>query len=57
MGMQVEEAPEDALPKCPSCSRDLDTIWVKTKGLGIVQQKQVIMCPHCRVCSGTGPFD
>lgn len=55
--MQVEEAPEDALPKCPSCSRDLDTIWVKTKGLGIVQQKQVIMCPHCRVCSGTGPFD
>ena len=51
-GMRIEKAPEDAVPICPHCKGELRTVWIKTKGLGIIGQKQVLMCPHCRAFLG-----
>ncbi len=56
MEMKVEEAPETATPKCPSCKGVLDRVWIWKKGLGILEQKQLIMCPHCEVVLGYGVF-
>ena len=53
-GIEVEEAPSGIVPKCPHCGEVLGKIWIKTKGLGIVEQKQVILCPHCEVFLGYG---
>ena len=50
----VEAAPDDVLPKCPACSQELGTIWLKTKGLGVIEQKQIALCPHCHVMLGYG---
>ena len=55
-GMKIEEAPPDAIPKCPHCKEDLRKIWIKTKGLGFIEQKQIILCPHCRAFLGYGTF-
>ena len=55
-GIKVEEAPSNVVPKCPHCSELLDKIWIKTKGLGIVEQKQIIICPHCEAFLGYGSF-
>jgi hypothetical protein len=44
-GIAIEEAPKAVVPKCPKCERRLDRIWIKTKGTGFVEQKQIIMCP------------
>jgi len=53
-GFRVETAPPDAVPRCPACSEDLDVLWLKTQGTGFIEQKQVIMCPHCRAFLGYG---
>ena len=42
-----ENAPETVLPKCPFCKSALDKFWVMKKGLGIFQQRQIIICPKC----------
>jgi hypothetical protein len=55
-GMKLEEAPPGAVPKCPKCEKRLETVWIKTKGTGIVEQKQIIMCPYCQVLLGYGTF-
>lgn len=52
--IEFEEAPEGVDPRCPHCENDLDTIWVKRKGLGFIQQQQVMICPHCRSFLGYG---
>jgi hypothetical protein len=56
MEMKVEDAPERATPKCPHCEQRLDRIWIWKKGIGILEQKQVIMCPHCEAFLGYGVF-
>jgi uncharacterized protein with PIN domain len=43
----LEEAPPDKFPKCPYCNKELEAIWVKSSGLGIKGQKEILMCPHC----------
>jgi len=53
-GIEIEEAPKHVVPKCPKCERRLDRIWIKTKGTGIVEQKQIILCPHCECLLGYG---
>lgn len=55
-GIKLEEAPKTAVPKCPVCGKRLDTIWIKTKGSGFIEQKQIIMCPHCESLLGYGTF-
>ena len=52
--VKIEEAPKDVVPKCPKCDTELDTVWIKFKGTGIIEQKQIIMCPHCRALLGFG---
>ena len=46
--VNFEPAPADTLPRCPFCKKDLDTIWVKSSGLGIRGQKEILICPHCQ---------
>ncbi len=55
-GTMVEEAPEGAIPKCPACDKQLDKVWIKKKGIGILEQKQIIMCPYCNALLGYGVF-
>ena len=50
--VNLEEAPSDALPQCPYCRKDLETIWVKTSGLGFYGKKEILLCPHCRALLG-----
>ncbi len=52
----VEEAPEGTVPKCPYCGKELDKVWIQKKGIGILEQKQIIMCPYCRSLLGYGVF-
>jgi hypothetical protein len=54
MEVKFEKAPDDVLPKCPFCKHRLDKVWVKLKGLGILAQKQIIICPACESFLGFG---
>jgi len=56
MQVKIEEAPEKARPKCPHCQATLDTVWVMKKGLGFVQQSQILLCPKCESILGYGSF-
>jgi uncharacterized protein YbaR (Trm112 family) len=53
-GLELEEAPEHVAPVCPTCKVDLQRLWTKTRGVGGVSQKQILMCPHCRAFLGYG---
>jgi len=55
-GIRIEEAPTEVVPKCPWCGKELNTIWIKRKGLGWLEQKQIILCPHCHAFLGYGSF-
>ena len=46
---------EDLVPECPFCAADLHEVFVKTKGLGWLEGKNVLyFCPHCRKVLGFG---
>ncbi|MBD3335895.1 MAG: hypothetical protein GF355_10305 [Candidatus Eisenbacteria bacterium] len=53
-GIVLEEAPPGTVPKCPACNKSLEKLWIKKKGMGVLEQKQIIICPHCRVLLGYG---
>ena len=55
-GVKVVEAPAGEVPKCPKCEQNLDTVWAKTKGTGMVTQTQIAMCPHCEAFLGFAAF-
>ncbi len=55
-GIALEDAPENVVPKCPACERELTKVWIKKRGFGLLEQKQIIMCPHCRAFLGYGVF-
>ena len=55
-GVELEEAPETARPKCPSCTHELRKLWIKKRGLGLMEQKQIIICPECECFLGFGTF-
>ena len=46
-GVEIDEAPKEAIPVCPHCREELQSIWVKSEGAGGVGEKQILMCPHC----------
>lgn len=55
-GIELEEAPTGANPKCPFCKKQLLKLWIKKRGLGVMEQKQIIMCPYCESLLGYGVF-
>jgi DNA-directed RNA polymerase subunit RPC12/RpoP len=55
-GIRYEEAPAGKVPRCPHCGQKLHTIWIHKRGLGIIQQQQIIMCPSCEAMLGYGSF-
>ncbi len=52
--LDLEEAPADVWPICPHCKQELKVVWVKSKGLGFIEHKQFLLCPHCRCFLGFG---
>lgn len=46
--VNIEDAPADKSPRCPFCKKELETIWVKSSGLGFKGQKEILMCPYCQ---------
>jgi len=50
----MEEAPVEVFPVCPYCKAELRKIWMKRKGLGFFQQKQILLCPDCKSFLGYG---
>jgi len=55
-GVKIKDAPKEEIPKYPKCETTLEEIWLKTKGIGFVEQKQIIMCPYCKSFLGFGTF-
>ena len=55
-GVELEEAPDGVRPKCPYCKKQLEKLWIKKKGLGVLEQKQIIICPYCEALLGYGVF-
>lgn len=54
--VRIIEAPEDRLPKCPYCDKDLTEIWSKSEGLGLAGKERILMCPHCRAMLAYGAW-
>jgi len=54
--IDLVEVPEGIIPKCPFCKERLRTIWIKKKGLGVLEQNQIIICPSCETLLGYGVF-
>ena len=48
-GMVLEEAPREVVPKCPHCHQVLGKLWVKAKGVGIVELQADHHLPRVRV--------
>ena len=46
--VNIEDAPADKSPRCPFRKKELETIWVKSSGLGFKGQKEILMCPYCQ---------
>ena len=47
-GVDLREAPKDAVPICPHCAQELRELWYKSEGVGGVGEKHIVFCPHCR---------
>ena len=46
---------EDLSPLCPHCLEELAEVYVKSKGIPLVQGQNVVyFCPHCRKVLGFG---
>ena len=46
---------DDLAPLCPHCTHELSEIYMKTKGSGFVEGKNVVyFCPHCLKVLGFG---
>jgi hypothetical protein len=45
--VSFEPAPAEKFPRCPYCKQLLETIWVKTDGIGLKGKREICMCPHC----------
>jgi uncharacterized protein with PIN domain len=55
--LDLRPAPDDVWPICPHCKKEIRFLRAKTKGLGIFQRKQFLICPHCRSFLGYGSFN
>ena len=55
-GIKLEDAPPGTIPMCPYCKKRLDKMWIKKRGLGVLEQKQIVICPYCESLLGYGVF-
>ena len=45
----------DLAPICPHCTKELNEVHVRSKGIGFIEGKNVLyFCPHCRKVLGFG---
>ena len=45
----------DLTPICSHCSNELKEVYVRSKGIGFIEGKNVLyFCPHCRKVLGFG---
>jgi len=45
--VSFDSAPPNKFPRCPHCREALKTIWVKADSIGVNEQREIWMCPHC----------
>ena len=46
---------EDLVPLCPHCGQPLEEVYIKQKGLGFVEARNVVyFCPRCLKVLGFG---
>ena len=46
---------DDLVPRCPHCAQELAEVYMRTKGSGFVEGKNVMyFCPHCHKVLGFG---
>lgn len=46
---------DDLLPLCPHCDQQLPEVYVRTKGLGFIEGRNIVFfCPHCSKVLGFG---
>lgn len=46
---------DDLTPVCPHCNEGLSEVYVRSKGIGFIEAKNVLyFCPHCRKVLGFG---
>jgi len=50
------EVPEGITPEVPILQERFRTIWVKKKGLGVLEQNQIVICPSCETLFRYGVF-
>ena len=52
--IKVEEAPKGTIPKCPFCNNRLDKVWIKKKGIGILEQNKLLCARSAKHFPVTG---
>lgn len=46
---------DDLVPLCPHCGLGLHEVYMKSKGIGFIEGKNVVyFCPHCSKVLGFG---
>lgn len=46
---------DDLVPLCPHCEQELTEVYVRTKGIGYIEGRNVVFfCPHCSKVLGFG---
>lgn len=50
-GIDIEDAPDDVVPRCPACREQLTRVWVKEQGI-LGSGQRILLCPHCRTWLG-----
>jgi uncharacterized protein with PIN domain len=55
--LNLQKAPDDVLPLCPHCKKELTFLWVKEKGVGLIEKQKFLLCPHCRALLGYGSIN
>ena len=55
--VNIIEAPQDHLPKCPYCNKDLDEIWSRAKDWDWPAKSASSCAPTAAPCWPTAPGD
>ena len=46
---------DDLTPVCPHCEAKLPEVYIRTKGVGFIEGKNIMyFCPHCQKVLGFG---
>ncbi len=48
-GIKLEQAPNEIIPNCPHCKKELRKIWTRIVGDGSGKAtKYILICPKCK---------